>query len=104
MAETRKTTVKKPSVVNLQRGGITPRRIVNGPLEWYELTEQTKYVLNNRLSSSLKLRLAEERSGYPDPKTIENLNDDIHEIMRIKSSPNSFRSLKTMKNILERYA
>ena len=103
-ADVKKAAVRKASVANLQKGAITPRRIMNGPLEWYEITEQTRFVLNNRLASSLKLRLAEQRSEQPNLPKIEVLTADINEIMRVKTSAKSFSSLRTMKNILQKYA
>ena len=100
----RKAAVKRSAGANLHTRGITPRKITNGPLEWYDVTEQTRYVLNSKLTSYMKLRGAEQRSENPNTEKIARLTTSIDEIVDITSHLHSFQSMKPMKSILEKYA
>jgi len=100
----RKAAVKRSAGANLHTRGITPRKITNGPLEWYDVTEQTRYVLNSKLTSYMKLRVAEQRSNNPNANEIARLTSSINEIMHITSNQRSFQSMKAMKSILQKYA
>jgi len=92
------------AIPNKRRTRITPKKIINGPLEWYDISEQTQYVLNSKLTSYMKLRGAEQRSENPNTEKIARLTTSIDEIVDITSHLHSFQSMKPMKSILEKYA
>ena len=100
----KKIATKKVATIRSARGIITPKMITNGPLEWYDVTEQTKFVLNNRLAGYLKSRVAEQRNINPDPRKIATLTKSINEIIQVSDSPRTFQSLASMKKILAKYA
>jgi hypothetical protein len=98
------TAVRRAAVEKPRLGRITPKKITNGPLEWYDLTEQTKAILNNRLAISLKLRAVELRWTPQNQNTVQSLTNSIDEILRISDNPRTFQSLASMKKIVAKYA
>lgn len=82
---------------------IVPRTITNGTLEWYDLTEQTKAILNNRLSQALKLRAQELRRVPRNEVLLSSLEKEITNIQELNDNPDTFRTLASMRKILSEY-
>ena len=70
MANVGNTTKIKKIGVEADVAGIGNTQVGSGTLEWYKITEQTRYVLNNALAGYIHKRLAEKRKQDSNNTTI----------------------------------
>jgi hypothetical protein len=91
--------------------GLTRRRI-GGPsvflsyssLDWYKLTENTRHVLNNIMTSSAKKQLEESMKDNPDQEKLVGYRSISLLISEITRDSKNFESKERMQEILEEYA
>ena len=73
-------------------------------LDWYKLTEHTRYVLNHLLASTAKKFLAEHLKTNPDQSKLDDYQIITRIITELSRDPKNFESKERMKEILEEYA
>jgi len=91
--------------------GLTKRR-QGGPnvflsyssLDWYKLTENTRHVLNNIMTSSAKKQLEESMKDNPDQEKLEGYRSISLIVSEMTRDSKNFESKERMQEILEEYA
>jgi hypothetical protein len=96
--------VKRKNGSERVAAGIGTIQVGNGTLEWYKVTEQTRYVLNNAIAGYMHQRLAEKRKPDSDRAAIIRLTRKINQIVRITRDPANFQSIPKMQQLMEQYS
>jgi hypothetical protein len=73
-------------------------------LDWYKLTENTRHVLNNIMTSSAKKQLEESMKDNPDQRKLEGYRSISLIVSEMTRDPKNFESKERMQEILEEYA
>ena len=91
--------------------GLTRRRR-SGPdvflsyssLDWYKLTENTRHVLNNIMTSSAKKQIEESMKENPDQEKLDGYRAIRLIVSEMTRDSKNFESKERMQEILEEYA
>lgn len=73
-------------------------------LDWYKLTENTRHVLNNIMTSSAKKQLEESMKDNPDKERLNGYRSITQIVSEMTRDPKNFESKERMQEILEEYA
>lgn len=91
--------------------GLTRRRqdtpnvfLSSSSLDWYKLTENTRHVLNNIMTSSAKKQLEESMKDNPDQEKLDGYRSISLIVSEMTRDSKNFESKERMQEILEEYA
>jgi hypothetical protein len=73
-------------------------------LDWYKLTENTRHVLNNIMTSSAKKQLEESMKDNPDQERLDGYRAISLIVSEMARDSKNFESKERMQEILEEYA
>lgn len=73
-------------------------------LDWYDLTESTRHVLNTVITDSAKKQVEERSKAQPNEQKLQALRKLSQNIAELSRDPKNFESKQRMEAILETYA
>lgn len=73
------------------------------PMEWFEKTETSQYLLNEAVTSIFRIVYQEKKSPNPDKELMNNLEAQSVFFKSLLREPKNFRSLKSMDLIINQF-
>ena len=105
MARTKSLNVLPPELTVKRKANKHARVFISySSLDWYDLTESTRHVLNSVITDSAKKQVEERSKAQPNQQKLQALRMLSQNIAELSRDPKNFESKQRMEEILEEYA